>query len=132
MSALKVALLLFVFSPLSACGESLPASVEITREKQPSLQSTLSVGQHLILLTAPAPVTAYHWEARIPAESVVALASPPRYVGGGGIPGGLQRTRFELLAKEAGRVEINFYLLPGADTSASSAVDRFVLQLGVR
>lgn len=133
VSALSVMVMIGMVSPIRDYGCAATPRVEITRERQTTLNATVTVGQSIVLLTAPAPLTAYRWEAQIPASGVVALSRPPYYESEGNeLPGGLQKTRFDLLAMYPGEVDVKFYLFAGPKLNVGSAVDRFVLHITVQ
>jgi predicted secreted protein len=109
-----------------------PPDVALERNNQKIMSAKLVVGQHLVLKTAPVPVTGYHWIAYIPDNAIVAqIRAPTLESERKNLPGGLQRTRFDLVARSPGQVVVDVYFLLAAQP-ATSAVDHFALRISVR
>ncbi|SAL67265.1 hypothetical protein AWB69_07696 [Caballeronia udeis] len=111
---------------------SQTAAVLITRSNQSALVVRLHVGQALTIYTAPAPVTAYHWNFEELANTVVRPVGSPHFVHAGeDAPGIPQRTAFDFLAQSRGGVVLQFHRYIGATFASGRTIDSFAVHVTV-
>ncbi|MDQ0627133.1 protease inhibitor I42 family protein [Paraburkholderia graminis] len=120
-----------VVCALSSAAAVCQSAATVERNGRSELEVKLRKGAVLTVLTDAAPVTAYHWVAKIEPMSAMSLEGPSFVDQGVAMPGAPQRTSFQFKALKRGNVILRFAFGIGARVDAQSAIDAFVVRVHI-